>query len=313
MIFLLRRLRFLSSEVDYVLQNKNGPCPLVAIVNTLLLEKRLTLPSLCVANGCVDSEILLGLVAEVIIRNDAKREKNGAASQEDSLAALSKLGKNLSQGMDINVRFSSSNAFEFTEEIGLFDALGLTLLHAWVVDSVDSRYPILKSLSYNEALNRLVSLHEACAESNCEEASAIESFLNEGQVTYPGLLSLFEVSRDNQIFCLYKQGHFSCAFKRRGRLYQLVSDVSFIDTPVAWESLDEILGDSELVTAEFASLNTTVSPQQNPPDLSCSTIASNEIPVFLTDDKSAGQGEKAKFTPRTPQKAVHCRMKCMIM
>ena len=307
MLFLLKRIKFLSFEVLWVvLQNKNGPCPLVAIANSLILENRLSIPESSTSSGCVDSEVLLGLVAEEMM----KFEKTTG----DAFAALSQLGENLDKGIYINVKFSSCDAFEFTQELGLFDALGLTLLHSFVVDADDPRYAHVNTLSYNQAVDKLVAYLEAEVNEDNEAKEAIESFLNEGQLTYPGLLSLFSIVRDNQVFCLYKQGHFSCAFKNQnGRLFTLVSDVSFVDTSVVWESLDDVTGDSEFVTADFRSLNSAGVPVQSPPP------PASGLPIQSADGEYASYEQQrlvermvdSRFAQdrsrKTPQRDEKCR------
>jgi hypothetical protein len=37
-------------------------------------------------------------------------------------------------GVDVNVRFTGIDAFEFTDEVAIFDLLGMQLLHGWLVD-----------------------------------------------------------------------------------------------------------------------------------------------------------------------------------
>ena len=36
--------------------------------------------------------------------------------------------------MDVNVRFTGIDAFEFTDEVAIFDLLGMPLVHGWLVD-----------------------------------------------------------------------------------------------------------------------------------------------------------------------------------
>ena len=36
--------------------------------------------------------------------------------------------------MDVNVRFTGIDAFEFTDEVAIFDLLGMQLVHGWLVD-----------------------------------------------------------------------------------------------------------------------------------------------------------------------------------
>ena len=37
-------------------------------------------------------------------------------------------------GVDVNVRFTGIDSFEFTDEVAVFDLLGMQLVHGWLVD-----------------------------------------------------------------------------------------------------------------------------------------------------------------------------------
>lgn len=63
----------------------------------------------------------------------------------------------LATGLDVNVRFSAPTAFEFTDEVAIFDLLGLPLLHGWVVDGADPAADVMRGLSYNQAVELAVS------------------------------------------------------------------------------------------------------------------------------------------------------------
>ena len=36
--------------------------------------------------------------------------------------------------MDVNVRFTDIDKFEFTDEVAIFDLLGIPLVHGWLID-----------------------------------------------------------------------------------------------------------------------------------------------------------------------------------
>lgn len=48
----------------------------------------------------------------------------------DAMAILAKL----TTGIDVNVRFHHVKAFEFTNEISIFDLVDISLVHGWLVD-----------------------------------------------------------------------------------------------------------------------------------------------------------------------------------
>ncbi len=43
-VYKLKRIDFFGRKVPIALQNENGPCPLLAIANILLLKKQIVLP-----------------------------------------------------------------------------------------------------------------------------------------------------------------------------------------------------------------------------------------------------------------------------
>ena len=51
-------------------------------------------------------------------------------------AALSRVPA-LATGVDVNVRFAGPRAFEFTPELALFDLVGVSLVHGWVMGPDD--------------------------------------------------------------------------------------------------------------------------------------------------------------------------------
>lgn len=60
----IKRSKFFGREVPIVLQNENGPCPLLGIANVLLLRNILQLPS---AAPDVSQDRLLALIAEHLL------------------------------------------------------------------------------------------------------------------------------------------------------------------------------------------------------------------------------------------------------
>ena len=49
-------------------------------------------------------------------------------------------------GVDVNVRFTDFDKFEFTDEVAIFDLLGIPLVHGWLVDPQASGSPPLLTL-----------------------------------------------------------------------------------------------------------------------------------------------------------------------
>jgi hypothetical protein len=75
MSFRLKRIRFLGRDVKILCQNENGPCPLLAICNGLVLRNQLQIHS---DYSEVNNDYLIQLVANRIIEtNPMVRLLNG--------------------------------------------------------------------------------------------------------------------------------------------------------------------------------------------------------------------------------------------
>ncbi len=103
-----------------VLQDINGPCPLLAIANVLLLRNQLQLPA---GVGEVSQGRLVQMVAGLLLdcnSQGGQRQQALSAEQEASLQhnlsdAIALLPK-LTTGIDVNLRFHDTAGFEYTEE-----------------------------------------------------------------------------------------------------------------------------------------------------------------------------------------------------
>jgi len=149
----LKTIRFFGRDVSIVMQSRNGPCPLIAIVNILLLQNKI--PSFSKDARYVPLAELIALVADVVISQPQRSTTNEAvASVTHSVLEL--LPK-LSRGLDLNRRFDDATAFEFTEEITVFDSLDIPLLHEQICPmqklSHPHMYPSMPSPSFQNGSN----------------------------------------------------------------------------------------------------------------------------------------------------------------
>ncbi len=73
-----------------------------------------------------------------------------------SISLFLSLIPKLQHGLDVNVQFNNGpQAFEFTEELEVFDAIAVTLRHGWLVDPQDSE--VLNVIKKFPNYNRFVS------------------------------------------------------------------------------------------------------------------------------------------------------------
>ena len=115
-----------------LMQNENGPCPLLAIANVLLLRGELWVHP---DRGSISFNELGGLLGELMLEKNALSHlPDVSANQQRNLHDGMALFPKLQRGLDVNVRFNQTDAFEFSEDLVIFDLLGIRLLHGWLVD-----------------------------------------------------------------------------------------------------------------------------------------------------------------------------------
>ncbi|KAI7841603.1 hypothetical protein COHA_004773 [Chlorella ohadii] len=153
---------FKGRRVPILLQDVNGPCPLLAIANVLLLRNQIQLPA---GVGEVSQARLVEMVAGYLLDANNLDGGRGAALSEEQRASLAHnlsdaiaLLPKLTTGIDVNVRFHDIAGFEYTPETSVFDLLDIPLVHGWLVDPQDA--PTAAAVghkSYNELVVQLVN------------------------------------------------------------------------------------------------------------------------------------------------------------
>jgi len=205
MAYRLKTVKYQNSSRKILLQNENGPCPLLACANALLLRGVITLPSACVRNGVASIDDVVNVLADRALKRAAeqteaakhasewkevsakKKQPDDAESKEilseihDGLShehhihELLSLFPNLQYGMDVNPRFTQGpSGVEYTNSIAAFDLLGVELVHGWLLDPQDTEtFDIVKNKSYNELIE--IVIHGTEAESELEKLSKLIS------------------------------------------------------------------------------------------------------------------------------------------
>lgn len=244
----VRDVKFLGSTRRVLMQSANGPCPLLAACNVLLLRNQLELHR---GARFVDFEDLIGrLTNRMLDSNVSATGGRGANIQENMHACLDVL-PTLNVGMDVNCRFSGPKEFEATRELAVFDLLDITLVHGWVASPENTKvYKAVGELSYNTAVERVIEGEGR------EDGLTIREFLDESasQLTYEGIVQLHSELRERELAVLYRNQHFSTLLKCEGALYLLCTDVGFVGQDAVWERLDSVDGDTAYVDEGFRPL-----------------------------------------------------------
>ncbi|CAH8358603.1 unnamed protein product [Eruca vesicaria subsp. sativa] len=160
-----KSIQFLGRNTPIILQNENGPCPLLAICNVLLLRNNLKLNPDCYE---VSQERLMSLVVDRLIDSNSKvndKEEGYIKNQQQNIADAIDLLPRLTTGIDVNIKFRRIDDFEFTPECAIFDLLDIPLYHGWIVDPQDVETAnAIGSKSYNALTGELVALETQNAE-----------------------------------------------------------------------------------------------------------------------------------------------------
>lgn len=250
-----------SEPVPVITQNANGPCPLIAIMNVLLLRGKSKLNP---GTDVVSSEQLMELLGDLVLsgsaKDDASEEErlNYEQNVHDGIAIFHKL----QTGLDVNVKFSGVKDFEYTPECIVFDLLGIDLYHGWLIDpQQDELVRATAGLGYNQLVEKIIKQKSSTDEASVSEALVAEQFLERSasQLTYYGLVELGSRLRDGELCVLFRNNHFSTLCKQKGHLYQLVTDQGFLnESDVVWQSLENVEGDCRFVDADFCPMRRVV-------------------------------------------------------
>uniref|UniRef100_A0AAV1UHP6 MINDY deubiquitinase domain-containing protein n=1 Tax=Peronospora matthiolae TaxID=2874970 RepID=A0AAV1UHP6_9STRA len=158
--YAVKQTEFLGKTLRYVCQNGNGPCPLLAIANVLLLRGQLTLEGAVTSFGFVGARDLMRLVQQRLLETNPPLKDASELqrlTQEKTLEDVVGLLPNMLRGLDVNVRFHKITDFEYTVACAVFDMLDMELVHGWLLDDQDDlTMKVVGNKSYNELIERLV-------------------------------------------------------------------------------------------------------------------------------------------------------------
>jgi hypothetical protein len=137
-----------------VCQNQNGPCPLLAICNALILRGQLTLPS--GSTEVNSSQLQHELIGFIVDRPRSGQDANLQHQIEETINLVQQ-GRFV-EGIDVNPRFGGPERMEYTAELSIFDLSGVRILHGWIVDERDtSTFQLIGDMSYNEVTLAVVT------------------------------------------------------------------------------------------------------------------------------------------------------------
>lgn len=140
-------IEFNGVKTPILLQNINGPCPLISICNCLLLRGHLKLEPPGVE--LIENDKLMHMLADVLLNEFVPRfmarESQPAAAQEEfnleqNISDALSIFESLQYGLNVNVRFSGCTNFEYTREMDIFDLFSIALYHGWLIDPEQTEF-----------------------------------------------------------------------------------------------------------------------------------------------------------------------------
>ncbi|NWI00736.1 MINY1 hydrolase, partial [Tichodroma muraria] len=254
--YFVKWISWKGERTPVVTQSENGPCPLLAIMNILLLQWKASRVKLPPQKEVITAEELMAHLGNCILATQPRDTSEGLQLNfqqniSDTMTVLPKL----STGLDVNVRFTGVSDFEYTPECIVFDLLNIPLYHGWLVDPQSpEQVQAVGKLSYNQLVEKIITCKQASDSSLVSEGLVAEQFLEStaSQLTFHGLCELTARAREGELGVFFRNNHFSTMTKHKGHLYLLVTDQGFLqEEGVVWESLHSVDGDSCFCDTEF--------------------------------------------------------------
>lgn len=224
---------------NILLQNKNGPCPLVALVNNLILSDH-KIGAFTQGKPAISVQGILDQLGEILA-------DNLHASNEYDFETVFALLPHLITGLNINPRFDGT--FDDGPEMAIFRLYDTDIVHGWICDPQSPYYETLMSVgSYDQTQSLLIRVAQettSVTEQDHERAAAVHSFTEEygSQLTPTGITFLKELINPGQPCVFFRNNHFATLYKRANELYILVTDSGLKDEPrIIWQKLSDVSG-----------------------------------------------------------------------
>jgi len=287
-----------------MVQNANGPCPLLALVNALVLSTPADYATALVETLRLREQVSLGLLLDAVI--DELIGRNGDLPDVSDMYAFL---VTLHTGMNVNPRFiplestmnlmdapieeelpgnllesRKAGGFEDTREMKLYSTFAIPLIHGWIPPRNHPAFVALKraAKTYEDAQNlmfREEELEEKLRQQGLdpeeqitlEDIASVKYFLSSTatQLTGYGLDSMTETMKPGSIAILFRNDHFSTLYRhpKSGQLLTLVIDMGYAGhDEVVWESLVDVSGEGcEFFSGDFRPVGNNPDDTQQPP------------------------------------------------
>ncbi|KAI9725820.1 MAG: hypothetical protein M1828_002449 [Chrysothrix sp. TS-e1954] len=283
-------------ESPILLQNANGPCPLLALVNALVLSTPPGMSTALIQTLHTREQVSLGLLLDAVFDELMSGRRGDSAQTLPDVSELYTFLVTLHTGMNVNPQFvpskpedhpkqrqgmvSGVGGFEDTKEMRMYSTFALPLIHGWTPEQHDEAHAAFEQSAptYEEAQNILFREEEleqkfvdqtATPEEHqlYQDLTAIQGFLHRWptQLTDDGLSNMVTFLKPSEVGVLFRNDHFSMVMKepKSGKLMTLVTDAGYsTHDEIVWESLEDVMGaQSEMFSGDFRSVSHTTNSQ----------------------------------------------------
>lgn len=257
LVFSTKSIEFDNQPQRILLQNENGPCALVALINLLILSPKHTQYSkdiirLIQGEKKVQLHKLLQTLADIAINITTETD------HLDDIDHLLLMLPELHRGLNVNPKFNGEFDKSNQDANELFNVFKVRLVHGWCMDDPSDNLADLSYESAQDLLTKATDLKNEEAEETAEEnnqqktiqedAKCIQKFLSSTatQLTETGLSHLNDTLEEGEFAVLFRNDHFSTLYKHSDSLYNLVTDVGFgKHQNIVWESLLTVDGSAD--------------------------------------------------------------------
>lgn len=243
--------------VRVILQNVNGPCPLLAIANTLILRQSLAPVETGYGFVTVD-DLVEDLCALVMAGPVAATGADGAPADAVSFDDLPAVLSAMTTGLDVNVSLDSPVITEAAKDAvrRILTPLGVRVFHPWIPsaradDELVRRAVQVGGPLYDDLIvwickdepsptaspvltpaaapGGLPAATAGTQPTNAQLRTALQRWLDAtaDQATPEGLAAVVSAMHDGEIGVLFRNNHFATVIRRGEELYALVSDIGF--------------------------------------------------------------------------------------
>jgi hypothetical protein len=323
-----------------LVQNANGPCPLLALVNALTLSTPRDLDSGLVETLRTREQVSLGLLLDAVFEELMSGRRGDGVQDLPDVGELYSFLIALHTGMNVNPQFTrkednpasrQAGTFEQTKEMRLYGTFNVPLLHGWIPEPPSESYLAFERSAktyedaqniqfYEEELEAKLSTSGLSTEEQhiFEDLVSIKQFLTfwPTQLTEYGLTVIRETLKPGQFAILFRNDHFSTVYKepRSDSLVTVVTDAGYAShDEIVWESLVDINGmRTEHFSGDFrpVSHNTPAQGSSSSPTVGArnSSLGGQNIQSMLDVDQGWTQvngkkGKRVKGSPTSGQQS----------